>query len=85
MRKQLSHAWTDCKFKVMHALTLPASAVYVPQGYGHYLKWLTCFVYLDDVVVFSTTFNEHLRILETVLEAIKSSGLTLTMEKCRSA
>lgn len=49
------------------------------------LKWQTCLVYLDDVVVFSTHFDEHLRRLETVLEAIKSSGLTLKTEKCHFA
>uniref|UniRef100_A0A224Z105 RNA-directed DNA polymerase n=1 Tax=Rhipicephalus zambeziensis TaxID=60191 RepID=A0A224Z105_9ACAR len=49
------------------------------------LKWQTCLVYLDDVVVFSANFDEHLRRLEAVLQAIKTSGLTLKPEKCRFA
>lgn len=49
------------------------------------LKWQTCLVYLDDVVVFSSSFDEHLRRLEAVLQAIKTSGLTLKPEKCRFA
>ena len=49
------------------------------------LKWQTCLVYLDDVVVFASSFDEHLRRLEAVLEAIKTSGLTLKPEKCRFA
>lgn len=49
------------------------------------LKWQTCLVYLDDVVVFAPTFEEHLRRLETVLQAITSSGLTLKNEKCHFA
>lgn len=46
------------------------------------LKWQTCLVYLDDVIVFSATFDEHLRRLKTVFEAIRSAGLTLKPEKC---
>ncbi|KAK8771367.1 hypothetical protein V5799_025390 [Amblyomma americanum] len=49
------------------------------------LKWQTCLVYLDDVVVFAANFDNHLRRLATVLEAIESSGLTLKPEKCRFA
>lgn len=49
------------------------------------LKWQTCLVYLDDVVVFSSNFDEHLRRLEAVLRVIKASGLTLKPEKCRFA
>lgn len=46
------------------------------------LKWKTCLVYLDDVIVFSPTFDEHLKRLEVVLRAIRSAGLTLKPEKC---
>ncbi|KAK8774213.1 hypothetical protein V5799_011257 [Amblyomma americanum] len=46
------------------------------------LKWQICLVYLDDVVVFASNFEEHLKRLKTVLDAIKSSGLTLKAEKC---
>lgn len=49
------------------------------------LKWQTCLVYLDDVVVFAASFEEHLRRLKAVLDAIKLSGLTLKPEKCRFA
>lgn len=49
------------------------------------LKWQMCLVYLDDVVVFAPTFEEHLQRIEAILQAIKSSGLTLKSEKCRFA
>ncbi|KAK8777518.1 hypothetical protein V5799_029140 [Amblyomma americanum] len=49
------------------------------------LKWKICLVYLDDVVVFASNFEEHLKRLRTVLDAIKSSGLTLKAEKCHFA
>lgn len=49
------------------------------------LKWQTCLVYLDDVVIFACTFKEHLRRLRAVLEALKNAELTLNPKKCRFA
>ncbi|KAK8757404.1 hypothetical protein V5799_004966 [Amblyomma americanum] len=49
------------------------------------LKWQSCLVYLDDVVIFSNTVEEHLRRLRTVFEAIRSAGLSLNPEKCHFA
>lgn len=47
------------------------------------LEWQTCLVYLQHVVVFSLSFDEDLRHFEAVLEVIKTSRLTLKLEKCR--
>ena len=41
------------------------------------LKWDTCLFYLDDVVVFSKTFDEHLDKLDKVWITIKQAGLRL--------
>ncbi|XP_070381696.1 uncharacterized protein [Dermacentor albipictus] len=46
------------------------------------LKWKTSLVYLDDVIVFSATFEEHLQRLEAVLHSIRSAGLALKPEMC---
>lgn len=46
------------------------------------LKWQTCLVYLDDVVVFSSSFEEHLTRLRSVLEVIRTAELTIKPEKC---
>ncbi len=46
------------------------------------LKWVTCLVYLDDIVVFSTTFAEHLPRLEAVLMRIRGAGLKIKLSKC---
>ena len=40
-------------------------------------------VYLDDVLVFSSDFEEHLRRLETVFARPRDIGLKLNPEKCR--
>lgn len=39
--------------------------------------------YLDDVVVFSQTWEEHVAHLQHVLHRIKSAGLTINPLKCK--
>jgi hypothetical protein len=46
------------------------------------LKWNTCLVYLDDIVVFAPTVSQHLERLETVLQRIDKAGLKLKLSKC---
>lgn len=44
--------------------------------------WLFTLVYIDDIVVYSKSYEEHLEHLDKVLEAIERSGLTLSPKKC---
>jgi hypothetical protein len=46
------------------------------------LKWQMCLVYLDDVLIFGRTFDEHQKRLECVLMALVEAGLTLNVSKC---
>jgi hypothetical protein len=46
------------------------------------LKWQMCLVYLDDVLVFGKTFEEHQKKLKCVLIALEKAGLTLNVSKC---
>jgi hypothetical protein len=39
-------------------------------------------VYLDDIVVFSDTFEQHLKDLATIFETLKQAELKLNREKC---
>lgn len=39
-------------------------------------------IYLDDLLVFSQTFQDHLVRLETVLKRLRETGLKVKMEKC---
>lgn len=75
------------QFKVMPfgLCTAPATFQRVMDTVLAGLKWQTCLVYLDDVIVFAPSFEEHLSRLKVVLGAIKASGLTLKPEKCRFA
>ena len=40
------------------------------------------FVYLDDIIIVTSTFEEHLDWLRQVLQKIGDSGLTINREKC---
>ena len=46
------------------------------------LHWSTCLVYLDDIIVFSTTAEEHLERLRAVCLRLKYAGLKMKPSKC---
>ncbi|UYV74165.1 hypothetical protein LAZ67_11002276 [Cordylochernes scorpioides] len=46
------------------------------------LKWTICLCYLDDIIVYASSFKEHLERLEKVLKYIHRAGLCLNLEKC---
>ncbi|UYV71437.1 hypothetical protein LAZ67_8003186, partial [Cordylochernes scorpioides] len=48
-------------------------------------KWKICLCYLDDVIIFSEDLHSHLNRLKTILECLKTAGLTLNASKCRFA
>ncbi|KRY04692.1 Retrovirus-related Pol polyprotein from transposon 17.6, partial [Trichinella britovi] len=43
----------------------------------------SCRVYLDDIIVFSPTEEEHLTRLEEVFQRLKGVGLKIKPEKCQ--
>ena len=47
---------------------------------GLHLK--TCLIYLDDILIFSKTYSEHLDRLSKVFQRVRESGLKLAAEKC---
>ena len=46
------------------------------------IKWQSCLVYIDDIVVFSPTFEQHIQDLSNVFTRLVSAGLTLKASKC---
>lgn len=47
------------------------------------LIYKTCVVYVDDIVVASPTFEEHLKDVEEVLHRLRTAGLSLKLKKCQ--
>ena len=46
------------------------------------LQWVTCLIYIDDIIVFGEDFEEHLMRVEEVFERLRSAGLKLKPTKC---
>lgn len=49
------------------------------------LLWRECLVYLDDVLIFGRTFQEHAERLERVVKRLFDAGLLLKAKKCNFA
>lgn len=41
-----------------------------------------CFAYLDDIIIATESFEEHLKWLQIVLDRIKNAGLQINRDKC---
>jgi transposase InsO family protein len=46
------------------------------------LKWRTCLVYLDDIIIYSTSREDHYRHVDEVLTTLGRAGLSLKLKKC---
>ena len=46
------------------------------------LRWQTCLVYLDDIIVFAPDFDTHIQRLDEVFKRLAASNLSLKPSKC---
>ena len=44
--------------------------------------WVFSLVYIDNIIVYSKSYNEHLAHLDQVLQAVKEAQITLSPKKC---
>ena len=49
------------------------------------LHWETCLFYLDDIIVYSSTWEEHLARLRQVFKRLRHANLKLGVDKCTFA
>ena len=47
------------------------------------LQWVTCLVYIDDIICFGRNFREHIDSVTAVLQRITDAGLKLRPDKCQ--
>uniref|UniRef100_A0A5S6QJT0 RNA-directed DNA polymerase n=1 Tax=Trichuris muris TaxID=70415 RepID=A0A5S6QJT0_TRIMR len=47
------------------------------------LKWNTCLVYLDDIIIFSRTLDEYIDHLAQVFSRLQKAGLKANVSKCK--
>ncbi len=46
------------------------------------MHWSTCLVYLDDIIIYSSTIEDHFTRLQQVFERLRSAGLKMKPSKC---
>ena len=63
----------------------PATFQRLMNNVLEHLRWEMALVYLDDVVIFSHTFDDHLRHIELVLQRLRSANLKAKLQKCTFA
>lgn len=49
------------------------------------LTYDVCLTYIDDVIIYTATFDEHIRALRKVLMRLAEANMTLNLPKCRFA
>ena len=75
----LLYEWVRIPFGLRNAL--PCFWRYMNQCLG-YLKGTICEPYLDDILCYSQSFEEHLQHLQTVLQHLKTREIKLCADKC---
>ncbi|GFS82463.1 hypothetical protein TNCV_4777721 [Trichonephila clavipes] len=72
------------EFKVMPfgLCNAPATFERMIDNFLRHFKWAMCLCYLDDIIVFSETFEDHLIRLRLVLKCLQEAGLKLNSKKC---
>ncbi|GFV13512.1 hypothetical protein TNCV_2288551 [Trichonephila clavipes] len=72
------------EFKVMPfgLCNAPATFERMMDNLLRHFKWTMCLCYLEDIIVFSETFEDHLIRLRLVLKCLQEAGLKLNSKKC---
>ncbi|KAH9081378.1 hypothetical protein LEN26_021318 [Aphanomyces euteiches] len=78
-----------CKFGLFEWLVMPYGLCNAVPQFERLMEdvlrdqlWMSCLVYLDDVIVFSPDFATHISRLRDVLTCLQSAGFKLKMSKC---
>ncbi|GFV11969.1 transposon Ty3-I Gag-Pol polyprotein [Trichonephila clavipes] len=75
-------AYTSLKSCRLVSCNAPATFERMMDNLLRHFKWTMCLCYLDDIIVFSETFEDHLIRLRLVLKCLQEAGLKLNSKKC---
>jgi len=71
--------WLSMPFRVTNApATFQRALDIILSG----LKWQLCLIYLDDVIIFSASAEQHFKDVDVDLTRLREAGVTLNIEKC---
>ena len=73
----------ECKHMPFGLANAPVTFQHLMQSCLGNLHLWYCIIYLDDVIVFSKTLEEHVFRLRAVFEKLKQVGLKLKPSKCK--
>ncbi|MES9880089.1 MAG: reverse transcriptase domain-containing protein [Sedimenticola sp.] len=73
------------QFKVMSfgLCNAPATFERMMEAVLAGLHWETCLLYIDDIIVFADSFEQHIHRLSEVLTRLENAGLKLSPSKCK--
>ncbi len=82
-------AFTVGSLGFYQCVRMPFGCMNAPATFQHLMEscmgdlyFRYCLLYLDDIIVFSRTYEEHLEWLEAVFSRLKEAGLKLKPSKC---
>ena len=80
----------SCHVGMYRFLRMPFGLVNAPATFQRAMdiilsevRWESVLVYLDDVIIFSRSFEEHVKHLDLVLQKLSEAGATLKFSKCK--
>ena len=71
--------YTRMPFGIMNA---PAAFQRMMDVVLREISWKCCMVYIDDVIIYSTSWVDHIDHITNVLKRIRDAGLTVGLKKC---
>ena len=72
----------ECEQMPFRLTNIPATCQWFMQSCLGNLHLQYCIIYLDDIIVFSKTLEEHLTRLQAVFKKLKKAELKLKPSKC---
>lgn len=76
------HGQYECNVLPFGLTNAPATFQHLADQVFQGIKWKEILIYLDDIIIFSTTLEEHLEKLEKVFQRLRDANLTLKLGKC---